>query len=57
MSGGSSSFRQPSEAHKDRNGFRDGHEPADKQHPNDIAIRNHRYAQWVLNHKGTPVPR
>ncbi|KAL4066043.1 hypothetical protein V8B97DRAFT_2021158 [Scleroderma yunnanense] len=52
-----STLRQPSEAHKGRNGFRDSYEPADIEHPDDIAIRNHRYAQWVLKHKGTPVPR
>ncbi|KAG6334108.1 hypothetical protein ID866_4986 [Astraeus odoratus] len=55
-SSSSTALRQPSEAHKNRNGFRDSYEPSNKESPDDIALRNHRYAQWVLRYKGTPLP-
>lgn len=48
--------RWPSEAHRGQNGFCDSYEPADKEHPNDSTLRNVRYAQWMLEYKGVPLP-
>ncbi|KAI6042071.1 hypothetical protein EDC04DRAFT_2564759 [Pisolithus marmoratus] len=49
-------LRGPSEAYRGRNGFCESHEPADKDHPGDITLRNVRYAQWMLEQKGVPLP-
>ncbi|KAH7885676.1 hypothetical protein F5I97DRAFT_1874301 [Phlebopus sp. FC_14] len=49
-------LRQPDPGFKGRNGFRESHIPVDKDHPDDITLRNHRLAQYVLSHKGSYLP-
>ncbi|KAI6126035.1 hypothetical protein EDD16DRAFT_1473718 [Pisolithus croceorrhizus] len=56
-SSSNTTLRRPSEAHRGQNGFSESFEPADKDHPGDITLRNVRYAQWMLEHKGVPLPR
>ncbi|KAI6122302.1 hypothetical protein EV401DRAFT_2070136 [Pisolithus croceorrhizus] len=56
-SSSNTTLRRPSEAHRGQNGFSESFEPADKDHPGDITLRNVRYAQWMLKHKGVPLPR
>ncbi|KAI6167441.1 hypothetical protein EDD17DRAFT_1041890 [Pisolithus thermaeus] len=55
-SSSNTTLRRPSEAHRGQNGFSESFEPADKDHPGDITLRNVRYAQWMLEHKGVPLP-
>lgn len=50
-------LRKPDPAHEGKNGFREpGSPPVDKDHPDDITLRNVRFAQYILATKGTYVP-
>ena len=49
-------FRRPHPAHIEKNGFRESDGPVDKDHPDDITLRNVRLAQYILANKGTYVP-
>ncbi|KIJ65295.1 hypothetical protein HYDPIDRAFT_88958 [Hydnomerulius pinastri MD-312] len=52
----SSNLRQPDPAYKDRNGFREHSALLDKDHPDDVTLRNHRFAQYILTQKGHYLP-
>lgn len=50
-------LRRPDPAYSKNNGFREpGEPPVDKDHPDDITIRNVRFAQYILANKGSYVP-
>ncbi|KAG0701105.1 hypothetical protein DFH29DRAFT_928512 [Suillus ampliporus] len=48
-----SGLRQPKEANKGKNGFREKHIPLDLANPDDLAISRHHFAQYILASKGS----
>lgn len=48
-----SGLRQPKEANKGKNGFRERHIPLHSTNPDDLAISRHHFAQYVLASKGS----
>lgn len=48
-----SGLRQPKEANKGKNGFREKHIPLDPANPDDLAISRHHFAQYILASKGS----
>ncbi|KAF9218092.1 hypothetical protein BS17DRAFT_883595 [Gyrodon lividus] len=54
----SHNLRQPDPTYMGRNGFRESNvsQPVDKDHPDDVTLRNHRLSQYILVNKGSYVP-
>ncbi|KAF9244215.1 hypothetical protein BU15DRAFT_42208 [Melanogaster broomeanus] len=52
----SSHLRQPDPSYMGKNGFRESNVPVGKDHPDDVTLRNHRLAQYILATKGSYLP-